>query len=91
MRQAANISGMITDMIGVRIWKVGFQGRRLLWGITRWSDGRHRQLEEGEGQTTIARYMSLHPPQSRPAKPNLFLTFTISRCKRRKNLAEYLV
>ena len=30
---------MITDMIGVRIWKVGFQGRRLLWGITRWSDG----------------------------------------------------
>ena len=36
--EAANISGMITDMIGVRIWRVGFQGRRLLWGITRWSD-----------------------------------------------------
>ena len=28
---------------------------------------------------------------SRLANPNLFLTFTISRCKRRKNLAEYLV
>ena len=46
-----------------------------------------------EGRSTIARSNTCPCTLtvSRLANPNLFLTFTISRCKRRKKSAEYLV